>query len=70
MSARVKPPVEWRDSLALSLTSQEKKVIGFIVVMAVLGLLMLGVKRFASPEPKADSRAVSAVPTIGHKPLQ
>jgi hypothetical protein len=37
--------------LTIHLTSQEKKALGFIAVMVVLGLLMLAIKRFENQGP-------------------
>lgn len=46
----------------VSLTSQEKKVLGFIVIMVGLGLVMLAAKRLAKPAAQTGIPA-SAVAT-------
>ena len=38
--------------MSIALTSQEKKVLGFVVLMVVLGLVVLGIKGWtAAPNP-------------------
>ena len=49
--------------MPISLTSQEKKVLGFIAVMTALGLVMLGVRHWNSPEPRGGKPAAPAVET-------
>lgn len=53
--------------MPIVLTSQEKKVLGFIAVMVVLGLLVLGTKRLTTPESKPGETTVFAVPTAVNK---
>jgi hypothetical protein len=53
------------EPLPVALTSQEKKVLGFIAVMVVLGFIMLGVKKLQAPNPGAsDLPASSASQTL------
>ncbi|HJT23579.1 MAG TPA: hypothetical protein VJ873_03330 [bacterium] len=49
--------------MPIALTSQEKKVLGFLAVMVALGLVMLGIKRLAGPESKPGI-GVPARPTV------
>jgi len=46
----------------VALTSQEKKVLGFLILMAGLGLAVLGLKRLASPKTAMGGPAFSATP--------
>lgn len=43
--------------MPLALTSQEKKVLGFLLLMVGLGLVMLGVKRATAPKIAAGAPA-------------
>jgi hypothetical protein len=58
MSTFVEPPI--------ALTSQEKKVLGFIAVMVLLGLVTLEIKKLSVPEPKTE-KAVPVSPTVVDK---
>ncbi len=48
--------------MPLALTSQEKKVLGFIAVMVVLGLAMLGIKKFVSGAPPVSAAPAAVNP--------
>lgn len=52
--------------MPIALTSQEKKVLGFIAVMVVLGLVVLGIRKFvpgaATPPAAATPEAVHSIP--------
>lgn len=45
--------------MPISLTSQEKKVLGFVILMTALGLVMLGVQGWQAPE-KDGKRGIQA----------
>ena len=49
--------------MALSLTSPEKKVLGFVVLMTVLGLVMLGIQRWQARDRTAEGPEARATAT-------
>jgi hypothetical protein len=53
--------------MPIALTSQEKKVLGFIVLMVALGLVMLGLKRLSASKPKTAETTASTAPTALNK---
>jgi len=52
-----------RNFMTLSLTSQEKKVLGFILLMVALGLVMLGVRKCLPPKAETNPSSLSVLPT-------
>jgi len=53
--------------MALVLTTQEKKVLGFVLLMVVLGLVMLGVRRILNTHFGPTREAVIVTPTAEPK---